>query len=64
MSMNEPLQIQLQREWLAALDNATELADGTYMPKIGDAKPMSESDWCRARVRAIDAIVAAGFLPY
>lgn len=57
--MAEPLNIQLAREWLAALDNAERTEDGRYIPQMGDAKPMTARELAIAAQVAINVIQSA-----
>jgi hypothetical protein len=63
MTTMTELRIQTLREWLAALDNAIDLGNGTYRPMIGDAKPMTLSQINSETQKTFNEIVEAGFEP-
>lgn len=62
--MVEPLNIQLARETLAAIDNGTELDGGMFRMQMGDAKPMPYGEAMQLAQSCINEIEAAGFKAY
>lgn len=62
--MAEPLNVQLAREMLNAIDNGECRADGSIRPRMGDAKFLSANEAAAQAQRCIDTIIAAGFKPY
>lgn len=60
----EPLDIQLAREMLAAIDNGEVRADGSVRPRIGDAKFISANEAASLAQRCIETIETAGFKAY